>query len=202
MYTACVLQVPQQYSMRSASACKRVALLNAPLTWRPLMRARASHDTAWPQPSPHPSAQLTDCQPSPTLSPTDPVPRDLLTLCPAASSGPYLQTALPCYVRLAVLFICLCPSLCVYVYVYAYAYAYVYVYVRVYLHVNTYVYTCISCILHLRLAHASCCTMSYLTIYISLSPSDTYIHICIYLYVYATAERQQTGHKISERRLF
>jgi len=27
-------------------------------------------------------------EPSPTLSPTDPVPRDLLTLCPAASSGP------------------------------------------------------------------------------------------------------------------
>ena len=26
--------------------------------------------------------------PSPTLSPTDPVPRGLLTLCPAASSGP------------------------------------------------------------------------------------------------------------------
>ena len=81
--TACDLRALQQYSMRSARACKRVALPNAPLTWRPLMRARASHDTAWPQPSPHPSAQLTDCQPSPTLSPTDPVPRDLLTLCPA-----------------------------------------------------------------------------------------------------------------------
>jgi hypothetical protein len=26
--------------------------------------------------------------PSPTLSPTDPVPRGLLTLCPGASSGP------------------------------------------------------------------------------------------------------------------
>ena len=29
--------------------------------------------------------------PSPTLSPTDPVPRGLLTLCPAASSGPGAQ---------------------------------------------------------------------------------------------------------------
>jgi len=29
--------------------------------------------------------------PSPTLSPTDPVPRGLLTLCPAASSGPQGQ---------------------------------------------------------------------------------------------------------------
>ena len=28
------------------------------------------------------------CQPSPSLSPTDPVPRGLLTLCPLASSGP------------------------------------------------------------------------------------------------------------------
>ena len=28
------------------------------------------------------------CAPSPTLSPTDPVPRGLLTLCPGASSGP------------------------------------------------------------------------------------------------------------------
>ena len=28
------------------------------------------------------------CEPSPTLSPTDPVPRGLLTLCPWASSGP------------------------------------------------------------------------------------------------------------------
>jgi len=28
------------------------------------------------------------CVPSPTLSPTDPVPRGLLTLCPGASSGP------------------------------------------------------------------------------------------------------------------
>ena len=28
------------------------------------------------------------CVPSPTLSPTDPVPRGLLTLCPWASSGP------------------------------------------------------------------------------------------------------------------
>ena len=119
--------------------------------------------------------------PSPTLSPTHPVPRGLLTLCPAASSGPYLQTALPCYVRLAVLFICLCPSLCVYVY--AYAYAYVYVYVRVYLHVNTYVYTCISCILHLRLAHASCCTMSYLTIHIYLSLSYRYIYTYMYIFV-------------------
>jgi len=32
----------------------------------------------------HAAARL----PSPTLSPTDPVPRGLLTLCPAASSGP------------------------------------------------------------------------------------------------------------------
>ena len=30
-------------------------------------------------------------RPSPTLSPTDPVPRGLLTLCPAASSGPGAQ---------------------------------------------------------------------------------------------------------------
>ena len=29
--------------------------------------------------------------PSPTLSPTDPVPRGLLTLCPGASSGPQGQ---------------------------------------------------------------------------------------------------------------
>jgi len=37
------------------------------------------------------------CLPSPTLSPTDPVPRGLLTLCPAASSGPQgLYTA---YIR-------------------------------------------------------------------------------------------------------
>ena len=31
---------------------------------------------------------LPELLPSPTLSPTDPVPRGLLTLCPAASSGP------------------------------------------------------------------------------------------------------------------
>ena len=31
--------------------------------------------------------------PSPTLSPTDPVPRGLLTLCPGASSGPQGQWA-------------------------------------------------------------------------------------------------------------
>ena len=33
------------------------------------------------------SLSLATC-PSPTLSPTDPVPRGLLTLCPGASSGP------------------------------------------------------------------------------------------------------------------
>ena len=47
--------------------------------------------------SPRPSApafvasshrRSSRCPPSPTLSPTDPVPRGLLTLCPAASSGP------------------------------------------------------------------------------------------------------------------
>jgi len=37
--------------------------------------------------------------PSPTLSPTDPVPRGLLTLCPWASSGPQgLYTAYRLYV--------------------------------------------------------------------------------------------------------
>ena len=32
--------------------------------------------------------QVRSSRPSPTLSPTDPVPRGLLTLCPGASSGP------------------------------------------------------------------------------------------------------------------
>ena len=42
-----------------------------------------------------------ECVPSPALSPTDPVPRGLLTLCPGASSGPqglytaYIQHTLP-----------------------------------------------------------------------------------------------------------
>ena len=39
----------------------------------------------------HPAGECASCVPSPTLSPTDPVPRGLLTLCPAASSGPQGQ---------------------------------------------------------------------------------------------------------------
>ena len=42
--------------------------------------------------SPCSSPSLRDeLLPSPTLSPTDPVPRGLLTLCPGASSGPQGQ---------------------------------------------------------------------------------------------------------------
>ena len=37
------------------------------------------------------------CRPSPTLSPTDPVPRGLLTLCPWASSGPHRAYIQPIY---------------------------------------------------------------------------------------------------------
>jgi hypothetical protein len=46
-------------------------------------------------------------RPSPTLSPTDPVPRGLLTLCPGASSGPQgLYTA---YIRYPLLLAVLRP---------------------------------------------------------------------------------------------
>jgi len=38
-----------------------------------------------------PTSTPSGCMPSPTLSPTDPVPRGLLTLCPGASSGPQGQ---------------------------------------------------------------------------------------------------------------
>jgi len=45
--------------------------------------------------------------PSPTLSPTDPVPRGLLTLCPGAS----------------------CECVCIYIYIYLYIYMYVVIYI-------------------------------------------------------------------------
>jgi hypothetical protein len=46
--------------------------------------------------------------PSPTLSPTDPVPRGLLTLCP------------------------LWPVVSVYIYIYMYTYIYIYIYIYIY----------------------------------------------------------------------
>ena len=59
------------------------------------------------------------CVPSPTLSPTDPVPRGLLTLCPGASSGPYTAYIphtyrVRAYVRACVcVYVCVCVCLCV-----------------------------------------------------------------------------------------
>ena len=67
---------------------RRLAGGLAPRLARGLACGLAPAPRATPVPDPSP-VQL---RPSPTLSPTDPVPRGLLTLCPAASSAPPLRT--------------------------------------------------------------------------------------------------------------
>ena len=54
--------------------------------------------------------------PSPTLSPTDPVPRGLLTLCPGL-------------------------HIYIYIYIHMYMHMYIYIYIYIYTHTHTHIYT-------------------------------------------------------------
>ena len=102
---------------------------------------------------------LSSCLPSPTLSPTDPVPRGLLTLCPGASSGPLCQCM---YVCIFNIYMYIYVYICIYAYIYTYIYmcvcvcVYIYIYMCVYICVYIYTYMCIHMCIRARSLYVFC----------------------------------------------
>ena len=71
-------------------------------------------------PAPGPTLSSQVWQPSPTLSPTDPVPRGLLTLCPGLHVYIYIY-----------IYVCVCVCVCVCVYVCVYICMYIHIYIHI-----------------------------------------------------------------------